>query len=244
MEGLDRIGRRLAMTGAGSKKRGGSTFDYRILRLLVGGIAFAIPIVVIGLAYPNALESISASYYTNARDAFVGMLFVVAAFLIAYRGHTASEGSASSAGALAAVVVATFPTSTIEKPDLPSGLVHYVAAAALFLILVYFCFVFWKRTHNSERKVERRRARIYAVCGIVMLASIISIATAKWFLGQTMKGLQVTFWGETIALLAFGIAWIVAGKTLPYLSDRNERPQLLADFRTFLSKGPDRSSQA
>ncbi len=66
------------------------TFDYVTLRLLMGAMAFAIPIVVVYLAQPTALESISASYHTEAQDAFVGMLFIVAAFLIAYRGQSST----------------------------------------------------------------------------------------------------------------------------------------------------------
>ena len=48
----------------------------------MGLIAFALPFVVAALATDaaNRLTSISASYHTNARDAFVGMLFVVSAF--------------------------------------------------------------------------------------------------------------------------------------------------------------------
>ena len=61
-------------------------FDYRALRLFVGIIAFALPFVVIVLS-PVPLSSISASYFTEARDAFVGMLFFVWAFLCAYNGH-------------------------------------------------------------------------------------------------------------------------------------------------------------
>ena len=64
-----------------------AVFDYRALRLLVGLIAFALPIVV-SLLSIKTLPSISASYHAEGRDAFVGMLFVVGAFLWAYNGHT------------------------------------------------------------------------------------------------------------------------------------------------------------
>ena len=35
----------------------------------------------------------------------------------------------------------------------------------------------------------------------------------------------------------FGTAWTVAGKALPFLSEPGERPQVLADIRTVLSRG-------
>ena len=37
---------------------------------------------------------------------------------------------------------------------------------------------------------------------------------------------SITYWTETIALLAFGVAWIVAGKAIPALVDEDERLKL------------------
>lgn len=65
----------------------GAVFDYRTLRLLTGLIALCLPFLVSLRASPE-LSSISASYYTEARDLFVGMIFVVAAFMWAYQGHS------------------------------------------------------------------------------------------------------------------------------------------------------------
>jgi len=75
-------------------------FDYRTLRLLIGLIAFSLPLVVELLATAT-IPSISASYYTEARDAFVGMLFIVGAFLWAYNGHTDWQGRWSKVAAVA-----------------------------------------------------------------------------------------------------------------------------------------------
>lgn len=50
-------------------------FDYRALRLVMGLIAFALPIVASAVS-STQLTSISASYYTEARDVFVGLLFL------------------------------------------------------------------------------------------------------------------------------------------------------------------------
>lgn len=224
------------MAGTHDSSSRNRTFDYVTLRLLMGLIAFAIPILVTYLAYPIALESISAAYHTDAQDAFVGMLFIVGAFLIAYRGHEPEQGLVSKLGAVAAALVAIFPTSTIGMPNLSSGPVHYIAAAVLFLILAYFCYVFWNMTRTSDRPIERRRSPIYAACGIIMLACIVVIAIATWFFGETANDLRLTFWGEWIALWAFGTAWVVAGKSLPFLSEPSERPNLLADVRAVMRK--------
>ncbi len=74
------------------------TFDHYTLRLFVGGIALFFPWVVTVFAFPvnsshlalleRIPSSISASYYTNARDIFVGCLAVIGILLIGYKGHT------------------------------------------------------------------------------------------------------------------------------------------------------------
>lgn len=62
------------------------SFDHYALRLIVGGIAFLFPFVVYARA-TAITSSISASYYTNARDFFVGFLFVIGALFVGYKGH-------------------------------------------------------------------------------------------------------------------------------------------------------------
>lgn len=233
--------------GAQNQVQSGSvrswTFDYVTLRLLVGIIAFAMPVLVTALA-GEPLESISASYHTAAQDAFVGQLFVVASFMVAYRGRTRAQGVASSLGGVAAAMVALYPTSTVDMPDLPSSPVHYAAAAALFVVLAFFCFVFWKDTHDSDERMERRRSPIYAVSGITMLVCILVIGVGRMF-PEVADELRLTFWVEWIALWAFGIAWIVAGKSLPYLSEQREQPQLLRDIRACLPfSGSDGAGEA
>ena len=62
-------------------------FSPYTLRLIVGFIAFALPPFVIVIT-ATITSSISASYHTNARDVFVGLLFVIGAFLLAYNGRS------------------------------------------------------------------------------------------------------------------------------------------------------------
>ena len=100
-------------------------FDYRALRLLMGVIAIALPVVV-SFRSSIPLSSISASYYTESRDFFVGLLFFVAAFLFAYKGNASTEGRASNIACLAAIMVAIFPTDPDCKgcPSHPTSFIH------------------------------------------------------------------------------------------------------------------------
>jgi len=202
-------------------------FDYRALRLLVGLIAFVLPITVTLLS-SKPLPSISASYYTEGRDAFVGMLFVVGAFLWAYHGHESIEAYASKAASIAAIMVAVFPAACTSCESSAKSIVHHVAAATLFVILSYFCLgPFRARTKHRIGK-RRIRARIYLVCGCIMLACIAGIGLGELFLSdETMDTLRITYWGEAIALGAFGIAWIVAGKSFSFLVDAEEALKLV-----------------
>ena len=203
-------------------------FDYRALRLLMGLIALALPFVVTALSTTD-LSSISASYYTEARDAFVGMLFVVSAFLWAYNGHAPAEGNASKIASLAAILVALFPTACDScKPSIVS-VIHYSAAIALFSILAYFCFRFFRKNTKGQLRMSKkwRRDKIYLACGTVMVACMLIAVVANLTLSQeTLKAWQVTYWAEAIALGAFGVAWIVAGKYLAALTDEDEELRL------------------
>src|SRR5258706_1086653 len=69
-----------------SESNNNLVFDYHTIRLLIGLIALSFPWVVSIRAY-RITPSISWSYYTDARDLFVGLLFVIGAFLISYKGH-------------------------------------------------------------------------------------------------------------------------------------------------------------
>jgi len=204
----------------------GKVFDYRALRLLMGVIALSMPFVVRALA-GESLSSISASYYTAARDAFVGMLFVVGAFLWAYNGHTPSEATASKVAALAALCVAVFPTTCSDCQVTLVSWVHYIAAVVLFSILAYFCLgPFRERTKGQPGK-KGRRAKIYFICGWVMVLCMVAAVLAKLVLSpELMDRLEITFWAEATALVAFGVAWITAGKFIPPLVDESEALRL------------------
>lgn len=198
-------------------------FDYRALRLLVGIIALAIPFVVWWVSNVY-LTSISASYYTDARDAFVGMLFVVGAFLWAYNGHSQKQKLASKVAAVSAIGVALFPTTCDTCTSSTTGTLHYIFAAVLFIILTVFCFVFFQKDIKGQGGEKGRRSKIYFACGVLMVLAMLILASQLVIDFEEKFGwMRVTFWAEALALGAFGVAWIVAGKFLPGLASDKER---------------------
>ncbi len=197
-------------------------FDYRLLRLIMGIIAFSLPLIVDAFS-TGELPSISASYHTESRDPFVGLLFVVGALLFAYRGHNAKENLGSNVAALAAIGVALFPTADPPGSGRWVAMVHYGCAIILFAILAWFCFgPFRTRTKGATGK-KGRRARIYLICGAAIVGAMVGLLLAKLMLpADTVIQFELTYWAEFIALWAFGIAWITAGKVVPFLVDADE----------------------
>ena len=201
-------------------------FDYKALRLMLGIIAFVMPFLVTLIAR-TPLASISASYHTEARDFFVGLLFIVGALMLAYNGHTTREALASKIAALSAIVVALFPTSQSCGSSSSTSVIHFSAAVLLFLILAYFCF--WPFRENTKGKAGKRgvRAKFYFACGCVMVVCMLVGLIGKLvFSCETMNAWSVIYWVEAIALGAFGVAWVVAGKVIPLLVDDEEELKL------------------
>lgn len=202
-------------------------FEYRVLRLLVGSIAFALPCVVWVIS-STPLSSISASYHTEARDIFVGSLFMIATLLVAYQGHKPTENRIANLGAIAAIVAALCPTSCDScQTDLISGL-HLLAGAALFSTIGYFCLgPFRQRAKKKNNEKAEQRVMVYTVCGSVIFACVLVIGIAQVPIATELrKAWLLTFWAELLAMWAFGIAWIVASKVIPPLVNDDERLKL------------------
>jgi hypothetical protein len=198
-------------------------FDYRALRLLMGIIALALPIVV-SIISSVVLTSISASYYTEARDVYVGMLFIVGSFWWAYNGHTPKEKMAGKFASVAAILVAVCPTACDSCEPSWIFKAHAAAAVTLFSILAYFCFGPFRKDTKGRGGKKGRRSKIYLTCGWIMVACMLVEVAATYALPRdTVNGLRITYWVETTALAAFGVAWIVAGKYLPVFVDPDEK---------------------
>lgn len=218
--------------------------DQRALKLLVGMIAIFLANVCSFLSV-TSIDSISASYIEGGwpRDFFVGSLFAISAFLIAYNGSSIREKCISKVAGVSALGVALFPCDCVKESleqgaklsDLSCGQldalgraspVHFIAAATLFIMLAIFCRIFYLRAEKKSNKEAKLRKRIYFVCGGVMIASIMLMAAG--LLLHTSFGIpRFTFQGERAGLIAFGISWLTASKILPGLSSDEERLKLI-----------------
>jgi cell division protein FtsW (lipid II flippase) len=194
--------------------------SYLALRKSVGLIGILLPFtLMIGLFLffhaDRILNSISRYYYSGMRDVLVGALCGIALFLFFYRGYDNwkkinwDKWITSICGFLA-IGIAFFPGTETGPIDW-IGTVHFICAISFFILLAcYSIFVFTRKASNPTKQ-KLIRNRIYVVCGVVMIASLIAIAIYyKFFQTENSKS-SFVFWGESIALIAFGISWLTKG---------------------------------
>lgn len=199
--------------------------DHRTIKLLVGVIAIVLPILVSWLAAPDRLTSISASYWVPhwPRSIFIGFLFAIAAFLAAYNGRSTLEMVGSKIAAVASVLIPMFPCGCDGNTQIISG-VHYLAAAAMFLVLALFCWCFLRRALDKKHMRAKARAAVYALCGLAILMSIVALGWNAALRDQ-LSTVHPTFvyWFETTGLVAFGVSWLTASHVLPVINAPGER---------------------
>ena len=201
--------------------------DHRTLKLIVGVIALSLA----GLTWLYAktpITSISASYYEGgwSQSIFIGFLFAIAAFMLAYNGMSEREMILSKVASAAGLGVALFPCQCDGHTEVVPY-VHGASASVMFFILTYFCYGFFHRAISKASKAHMQagaRAGIYALCGIAILVAILTL-TVDHFSGHALSARmpRLTFWGETTALVAFGISWLVASRVMPVLTREDER---------------------
>ncbi|HEY2560534.1 MAG TPA: hypothetical protein VGI48_12560 [Caldimonas sp.] len=189
-------------------------------------MALALPFIELALTR-GSITSISASFWILDPDVwprilFVGFLFAISAFLLAYNGLSETEmwlGKVASASALG---IAFFPCACDDKTHEIIGGVHLASAAALFIVLAWFCLIFMRRAKAKGHREARWRAVIYMFCGWGMITS------AALFIARAITKQEVlAFWGETVGLVAFGISWLTASRVLPVITEPSERQQLV-----------------
>ena len=94
----------------------------------------------------------------------------------------------------------------------------------MFLILAYFCYVFYRRAIEKGHGEAKVRATIYAVSGVAILLAIVGLAFENLSGGVLSSHFSpFIFYGEATGLVAFGISWLTASRTIPGLTREDER---------------------
>ena len=184
------------------------------LRTFIGLIGIFLPLILpFGMLIlgENTIfqNSISDYYGTAMRNFFVGFLFVLAFYLFSYKGYD-NDAVYARLGGLFALCTAIFPvtsTSTTIRT------IHLIAASLLFAVFAYFSLIIFRKgvAIALQTKMKKLRNRIYLICGIVIIVAIVFGGLSLVINRAMSYQYNLLYWGETIALWAFGYSWLVKG---------------------------------
>ena len=202
---------------------GSIIISYLTLRKIIGFLGTGlVPFLVIGsflICHTQIEISVSAYYYSCMRNEFEGILCGIALFLLSYHGYAWQDSLASKLAGLFALGIAFFPTlQTNGKGDIISTL-HYVCAGIFFALLSYMSIFLFTKTDKKNKKdmtpEKRKRNRIYRVCGIIIIISVIAIPVSGMpAVHNNIAFIKPTLIFETIALTSFGFSWLTKGEFL------------------------------
>ena len=212
---------------------------YLLIRTVVGLIGISLPLALIagtGVGTVPLGRSLSSYYHSPMQDVFVGSLCVIAVLLASYlAGQPWTWDFLLSLGAgLALLVVVFFP---VQRPGqtpaapwcgsapLPSGCspvqqlfgdqmterIHLIAAAVCFVLLAALSFLFARRERANGGKLAA--PAVHTLCGMTLLAAVCAagLAGVEEF---DLWPLPPVYAAETVAVWAFGISWLLAGRNL------------------------------
>jgi hypothetical protein len=216
--------------------------SYLMLRLVIGGLMLALPPLLIVIVdvfegkNPATRGSMSAYYYTGARDLFVGVLCVVGVFLIGYKlrsrresGAFGKESRVTTFSGAAAVVVAFFPTDRPADsiPLVPIQnffsedfvkWVHYSAAASFILSLAYISFYFAHAEGPASTKPKGLAKQqslsaaqwqlFHNAMGLIVVVAVVGCGIFKF---TSLPDQYALFVAEWMAVWAFGFSWVAKG---------------------------------
>ncbi len=199
--------------------------NYLTLRKYLGVLGIAMPFVLIMGNDFLIEESISHYYYTKMSVVFTGTLIAFGLFLISYKGYDkkqeelVSDNVITNLAGLFAWIVAFIPTAcSYCAAGVPNGhddivrtTIHLVSAGMFMIIMGYMAYIQFAKSKKTDA-ITVRRNRIFRFCGLLIWAVVI-LLLLEHTLGFQFSSSDV-FWGETVALICFGIAWLIKSKSL------------------------------
>lgn len=193
---------------------------YLSLRIIVGILGITLPFILSLGAWiffgTGLKDSISAYYHTDMRDIFVGIIFVIGSFLISYRGYDIIDNIVSTIGGISAILAAIFPASPGSAFTV-AGILHQIFSILFFLALIYFALVLFPKTAPGQTPTPQKlqRNKVYKTCGWIMIICLVLLVIYSFLPGsikQVLKAFYLGFWLEAIAVVAFGVCWLVKGE--------------------------------
>ncbi len=89
------------------------------------------------------------------------------------------------------------------------------------MLAVIALWLFTKTNPDIGRTPQKKkRDLIYRTCGIVIALCLVLVPIESLVIGAPIQRFRPLFWLEAVAVVAFGIAWLVKGETI--LKDKSQ----------------------
>ena len=113
---------------------------------------------------------------------------------------------------------------------------HLIFAALMFALLIYFTWIVFRATDDArfigpmpravwlaQTPQKRARNRLYCGAALLMLVASGALGARALFLdGQAWNAWNGVLVLESLALIPFGLAWLVKGRFIPALNDPDD----------------------
>lgn len=204
------------------------------LRTLVGALGIALPVVLVLLATLAFGEgsirgSLSAYYYSGARDELVAILSAIGVFFVGYGlAERSLENTLSVLAGAGAVVIAIFPTAP-PSARVPTPLqraagehavmiVHFAASAVFLVSLMGISFLYGRRERRRPRSAAQTCSpafwgRFHFACAALMAIALVWIVVTR----AAHSPPHALLVGEWVSAWAFGASWLMKGLELDVL---------------------------
>ena len=168
-----------------------------------------------GVNPPNVLQSISATHFSIAGLLFSCLVAGVGFFLLFYQGYDTKDRIVCKIAGINAMLLVFFPCTLgdevvknfLNLSGKVSNFIHCATAFLFFVALMFMIAFQFTKTNGVKTGRKVKRNNIYYVCAGTMACGLL-IGGAFSIFGI---GGQSLFWGEAVALWAFGIAWLTKG---------------------------------
>ncbi len=210
--------------------------DYRV-RKLIGGLGLSLPILLT-LSEMELLSSMSHYYYYSLSSIlFIVVLSSFGLFLISYKGYQKdssnekiSDDFLTNIGGFAILIVVLIPTQCANSESVTIDalcasenyplLGHMNKTLNIIHLISAGIFIFtmgWMSKYKFTRGQNQANNKIYRLCGNIVwgaIALLIVLVIIDFF----QENFQITkydvFILETVALVPFGISWLIKGEAM------------------------------
>ncbi len=204
--------------------------DAYTIRRAIGILGITLPLILLlGNLWlsdcKQVLPSISMYYFSFMGDVFVGIVVAISIFLFNYKGYDSSDNLAGKLACFFGLCVAFFPpylkveslpcTKIPYKHEPAFGYIHTGAAVLFFIVLAVYClFLFTKHGAAAPSPQKLNRNTVYKICGYTIIAMLLLMMLVYFSepIAQLLAPIRPVLTFESIALWAFGIAWLTKGE--------------------------------